>query len=246
MACRPSTPIWIASFPPRQPETGRARMGKAAALPGQHAGTRDSHSALGDRSCRLGYRHRAHAHGSGAYPVPAAGVTTRFAATNVEQLQDSPIIDRPVFPRVSPGPGVSPKHYIDMVSDSTRGLETCALPCCRTRTTWSARPMPYTARITTTLYHFLLTLSDVRHARAWSTANRPTTGLAKRATRTMRISWPSRPAPHEFTHSWNGKYRRPVGLYQPDFATPQQGALLWVYEGMTRVSRRGAGGALGP
>jgi predicted metalloprotease with PDZ domain len=39
--------------------------------------------------------------------------------------------------------------------------------------------------------------------------------------------------PHEFTHSWNGKYRRPVGLYQPDFATAQQGALLWVYEGMT-------------
>jgi predicted metalloprotease with PDZ domain len=39
--------------------------------------------------------------------------------------------------------------------------------------------------------------------------------------------------PHEFTHSWNGKYRRPVGLYQPDFAKPQHGALLWVYEGMT-------------
>jgi predicted metalloprotease with PDZ domain len=40
--------------------------------------------------------------------------------------------------------------------------------------------------------------------------------------------------PHEFSHSWNGKYRRPVGLYQPDFATAQQGALLWVYEGMTQ------------
>jgi predicted metalloprotease with PDZ domain len=40
--------------------------------------------------------------------------------------------------------------------------------------------------------------------------------------------------PHEFTHSWNGKYRRPAGLYQPDFATAQQGALLWVYEGMTQ------------
>jgi predicted metalloprotease with PDZ domain len=39
---------------------------------------------------------------------------------------------------------------------------------------------------------------------------------------------------HEFTHSWNGKYRRPVGLYQPDFATAQQGAMLWVYEGMTQ------------
>jgi predicted metalloprotease with PDZ domain len=39
---------------------------------------------------------------------------------------------------------------------------------------------------------------------------------------------------HEFTHSWNGKYRRPARLYQPDFATPQQGDLLWVYEGMTQ------------
>ena len=38
---------------------------------------------------------------------------------------------------------------------------------------------------------------------------------------------------HEFTHSWNGKYRRPDKLYQKDFATPQQGELLWVYEGMT-------------
>jgi predicted metalloprotease with PDZ domain len=39
---------------------------------------------------------------------------------------------------------------------------------------------------------------------------------------------------HEFTHSWNGKYRRPARLYQPDFATAQQGDLLWVYEGMTQ------------
>jgi tetratricopeptide (TPR) repeat protein len=40
--------------------------------------------------------------------------------------------------------------------------------------------------------------------------------------------------PHEYTHSWNGKYRRPERLYQADFATPQQGALLWVYEGLTQ------------
>jgi predicted metalloprotease with PDZ domain len=40
--------------------------------------------------------------------------------------------------------------------------------------------------------------------------------------------------PHEFTHSWNGKYRRPIGLATPDYATPQKGELLWVYEGMTQ------------
>ena len=50
---------------------------------------------------------------------------------------------------------------------------------------------------------------------------------------------------HEFTHSWNGKYRRPVGLYQPDFATPMQGRLLWVYEGMTEYLGKCAGGAVG-
>ncbi|MHB1959778.1 MAG: M61 family metallopeptidase, partial [Acidobacteriaceae bacterium] len=37
----------------------------------------------------------------------------------------------------------------------------------------------------------------------------------------------------EFTHSWNGKYRRPAGLLSPDFQTPMQGNLLWVYEGLT-------------
>ena len=39
--------------------------------------------------------------------------------------------------------------------------------------------------------------------------------------------------PHEYTHSWNGKYRRPVGLATPDYQTPMRGELLWVYEGLT-------------
>ncbi|MBL0914122.1 MAG: peptidase M61, partial [Sphingopyxis sp.] len=39
--------------------------------------------------------------------------------------------------------------------------------------------------------------------------------------------------PHELIHSWNGKYRRPDKLWTPDFRTPMQGNLLWVYEGQT-------------
>jgi predicted metalloprotease with PDZ domain len=38
---------------------------------------------------------------------------------------------------------------------------------------------------------------------------------------------------HEFVHSWNGKHRRPAGLLSPDYLQPMQGALLWVYEGLT-------------
>ena len=39
---------------------------------------------------------------------------------------------------------------------------------------------------------------------------------------------------HEYTHSWNGKYRRPAGLLSPDFEQPMKADLLWVYEGLTQ------------
>ncbi len=39
---------------------------------------------------------------------------------------------------------------------------------------------------------------------------------------------------HEYAHSWNGKFRRPADLATPDFQTPMQGSLLWVYEGLTQ------------
>lgn len=39
--------------------------------------------------------------------------------------------------------------------------------------------------------------------------------------------------PHEYTHSWNGKYRRPAGLATPDYEAPMKTELLWVYEGLT-------------
>jgi len=39
--------------------------------------------------------------------------------------------------------------------------------------------------------------------------------------------------PHEYVHSWNGKYRRPAGLLTPSYATPMKSELLWVYEGLT-------------
>ena len=42
--------------------------------------------------------------------------------------------------------------------------------------------------------------------------------------------------PHEFTHSWNGKYRRPAGLATPNYQQPMKGDLLWVYEGLTEYA----------
>jgi predicted metalloprotease with PDZ domain len=39
---------------------------------------------------------------------------------------------------------------------------------------------------------------------------------------------------HEFTHSWNGKFRRPADLWTPNYNVPMQDSLLWVYEGQTQ------------
>ena len=40
--------------------------------------------------------------------------------------------------------------------------------------------------------------------------------------------------PHEYTHSWNGKYRRGADLWTPNYNVPMQDSLLWVYEGQTQ------------
>jgi len=39
---------------------------------------------------------------------------------------------------------------------------------------------------------------------------------------------------HEYTHSWNGKFRRPADLWTPSYDVPMQNSLLWVYEGQTQ------------
>jgi predicted metalloprotease with PDZ domain len=39
---------------------------------------------------------------------------------------------------------------------------------------------------------------------------------------------------HEYTHSWNGKFRRPADLWTANFNMPMRDSLLWVYEGQTQ------------
>ncbi len=45
--------------------------------------------------------------------------------------------------------------------------------------------------------------------------------------------WVGMLLPHEYIHSWCGKFRRPAGMCTPDFQSPQRTRLLWVYEGLT-------------
>ncbi len=49
-----------------------------------------------------------------------------------------------------------------------------------------------------------------------------------------RKGWPAYLLPHEFVHSWCGKYRRPADMVTTNFHTPEHTRLLWVYEGLTQ------------
>jgi predicted metalloprotease with PDZ domain len=40
--------------------------------------------------------------------------------------------------------------------------------------------------------------------------------------------------PHEYVHSWNGKFRRPKDLWTANYNTQMGDSLLWVYEGQTQ------------
>lgn len=39
---------------------------------------------------------------------------------------------------------------------------------------------------------------------------------------------------HEFTHSWNGKFRRGADSWTPSFEVPIRNSLMWLYEGQTQ------------
>ncbi|WP_133366007.1 M61 family metallopeptidase [Qipengyuania sediminis] len=48
------------------------------------------------------------------------------------------------------------------------------------------------------------------------------------------MDWDRNVVAHELVHAWNGKYRRPEGLWTADYRLPMQNNLLWVYEGQTQ------------
>ncbi len=172
--------------------------------------------------------------GGGAYPVPAAGAVTHFAVTNVEQLEDSPIIAGLYFHEFPLAPEISPKHFLDVVSDQAVDSQLRPAFVAEVSNLVREAAVMYDSHHYN-VYHFLLTLSDTAGGEGLEHGQSSDNGVDEKSFRDAKHQLAEADLlAHEFTHSWNGKYRRPVGLYQPDFATPQQGALLWVYEGMTQ------------
>ena len=168
-----------------------------------------------------------------AAPEADGAAVTRFATVSLTTLIDSTVIAGRHFRTVDLGG--TPATYLHLAADSDAALQVSD------ETLGHLRKL---VREATALfgathyddYHFLVTLSDhigyegiEHHA---SSDNR----IAERAFVDDDLRHSSGVAtllPHEYVHSWNGKYRRPKGLATGNYDAPMHGDLLWVYEGLT-------------
>jgi predicted metalloprotease with PDZ domain len=169
--------------------------------------------------------------------LPVAGQSgheVTFQPISFDLLVDSPVIEGQYYRVVDLTPPGEPIHHeLDLVADSEAALAiTPAVQKGLTNVVAEAGVL-FGARHYRD-YHFLLTLSDhVAHF-----------GLEHHESNDSRL--PERALispdaafvvgsllPHEYVHSWNGKFRRPADLTTPDFQKPMETDLLWGYEGLT-------------
>jgi predicted metalloprotease with PDZ domain len=174
---------------------------------------------------------------TGATALEAAatdGDATTYKPVDFETLIDSPMIAGRYFKRYDLDPGGPARVSLDVVADKPEELE--ATP---------AEIDAHKGLITQAYklfgshhydhYDFLFSLSDklggngLEHNRSSEDGTQPK----------YFLDWDKTPAgrdllSHEFTHSWNGKFRRPADLWTPNFNVPMRDSLLWVYEGQTQ------------
>jgi predicted metalloprotease with PDZ domain len=157
----------------------------------------------------------------------------QFTPAPLETLIDSPVIAGEFFRTIELTPGKQPAHYLHIVADNESDLEITPEDIGHFQRLVAEANALFGAHHYRN-YHFLLTLSDhVAHF-----------GLEHHESSDDRLSedFLTNPdarqigadlLPHEMTHSWNGKYRRPAGLATSDYQKPMEDELLWVYEGLT-------------
>ncbi len=85
-------------------------------------------------------------------------------------------------------------------------------------------------------YHFLLVCSDELPANGLEHLRSSYNSVSERflLDEEKLKGWEGYLLPHEFVHSWCGKFRRPEGMLTHNFHTPKDTRLLWVYEGLTQ------------
>jgi predicted metalloprotease with PDZ domain len=162
------------------------------------------------------------------------GTHVTFKPVALDVLLDSPIYAGKYFSRVDLDPGAAVPVHMDVVADRPEDLliKPEDLAAHRRLVQQATRNF---ASHHYNHYDFLFSLSDEMGGEGLEHHRSSEDGVGRNYFTDLVKSAADRDLlPHEYTHSWNGKFRRPADLWSPDYdVVPERDTLLWVYEGQT-------------
>lgn len=156
-----------------------------------------------------------------------SGNRATWAETDYETLVDSPIFAGKHFRKWDLGQNVT----LNVVADKPEQLDAKPEHIAAHKALVDEAKLAFGANHFDH-YEFLLALSDkiggigLEHHRSSENQLEP-----EAFTDWAKQEWDRNLLPHEYSHSWSGKFRRPARLWTPDYRQPMQGDLLWTYEG---------------
>ena len=167
-----------------------------------------------------------------------AGNEVEFQPAPLTTMVDSPISMGAHYKTIDLGTDNGIAHYLNLAADSDRALEIEPETVASYKNLVKEAGALFGSRHYRD-YHFLFTLSD--HVAHFGLEHHESSD-DRYSERTLVDPEPRTAfadlLPHEFVHSWNGKYRRPAGLISGGkdggYDVPMKGDLLWVYEGLTQ------------
>ncbi len=162
------------------------------------------------------------------------GDTIVYQPVSLEILADSPVYAGRHYKQIDLTPAGKRPVRLNVVADDPKQLETKPEHIAQHKAL-VVQALKLFGSEHYDHYDFLLSLSDqmagngLEHQR--SSENGEDVGYFK--------DWSAKEGggdllPHEMTHSWNGKYRRPADQLVPNLNTRLEDSLLWVYEGQTQ------------
>ena len=168
--------------------------------------------------------------GTALRPAAQNGNRIDYPVTSYEILMDSPLIAGAHYRRIE----LSPDVAIDVIADTPEELAATPEQIAAHKRLVEQAVKLFGAQHYDH-YDFLLTISDNLGGNGLEHHRSSEDGVK----RGYFTDWDNvlrdrNLLPHEYTHSWNGKYRRAADLWTPDYRTPMQDELLWVYEGQTQ------------
>ena len=172
--------------------------------------------------------------GTALVKAKATGDEVEFSPVTLTTLVDSPLIAGVHYRRIDLSkPGETPQHVMDVVADAESDLAMTPQDVAAYQKLVAETGALFGARHYRQ-YHFLLTLSGQVGGHGLEHHESNDSVESERALLEPDLHMLNGALlTHEYTHSWNGKYRRPAGLATPNYQEPMIGDLLWVYEGLT-------------